>query len=269
MKYLRTHARPHLDDICAFWLFKRYLPEAKEAELGFVEGKDRAQAKDDADTVHVGIGGGKYDEHKGDVGDCATTLVWKDIMTRVEIPEREKRAVQKIVDWALLEDTGKMFNEPRRAFSVPAILGGYFDGHGADSLQQTMFGFDLLDSLIVSQRNEVHVEDIWASRTEFDSRYGRAVAMRGTARQMEPYAYGQGFDLVLVVNDGDTYQTIRAKGNSDIDLTPTAEALKVQDSNADWYFHHSKKMLICGGDHAPHARTSALKMEQLIELLKR
>src|SRR5690606_292671 len=152
--------------------------------------------------------------------------VWKDIMSRVDIKDNEKRAVQKIVDWALLEDTGKMFNEPRRSFSVPAILGGYFEANGQDSLKQTLFGFELLDALLVSQKNEVHVEDIWASRIEFASIYGRGVALRGTARQLEPYAYKQGADIVLVVNENDTYQTIRASGTSDIDLTPTYERLR-------------------------------------------
>lgn len=71
MKNLVTHLRPHLDDVCALWLLRRYLPEAKDAEIGFVATNERGgDVHDSADTVHIGVGRGMFDEHKGDVGEC-------------------------------------------------------------------------------------------------------------------------------------------------------------------------------------------------------
>lgn len=269
MKTLITHLRPHLDDICAFWLLKRYLPEAKDAGLDFIATNEKGgDVVNDPAITYVGVGRGKYDEHKGDIGDCSTTLVWKDIRDRIAIDPRERRAVEKIVSWVLLEDTGKLNAEPYRFFSVPAMIEGFFDGRGRDSLATTMFGFEILDALIVAQRNEVLIEDDWKDRIEFDSRYGRAVAVVGTARQIDAYGYSHGFPLVVVVNPDRTYHTVRADAASDIDLTPTWEKLRAREPEASWYFHHSKKMLICGGDHAPNARLSSLTVEELIGYLK-
>lgn len=269
MKTLVTHLRPHLDDICALWLLKRYLPEDKDAALDFIATNEKGgDVKNDPDFVYIGIGRGKYDEHKGDIGDCATTLVWKDIRDRITLDDRERRAVGKVVSWVLLEDTGKLNAEPYRFFSVPAMIEGYFDSKGRDSHATTMFGFEILDSLIVAQRNEVLIEEDWKSRIEFDSRYGRAVAVVGNARQIDAYGYSHGFPLVVVMSPEGNYHTARANASSDIDLTPAWEKLKQVDPEASWYFHHSKKMLICGGDHAPLAHTSKLTLEQFMDVLK-
>ncbi|MEY4744580.1 MAG: hypothetical protein RL272_525, partial [Candidatus Parcubacteria bacterium] len=152
MKTLITHLRPHLDDICAMWLLKRYLPESKEAALDFIATNEKGgDVVADPDLTYIGVGRGKYDEHKGDIGECATTLVWNDIKGRVPRDEKEMRAVGKIVAWVLLEDTGKLNAEPYRFFSVPAIIEGYFDGHGRDSKAVTEFGFAMLDSLLLAQ----------------------------------------------------------------------------------------------------------------------
>ncbi len=269
MKTLITHLRPHLDDICALWLLQRYLPDAREAKLDFIATNEKGgDVIDDPDLTYVGVGRGKYDEHKGDIGQCATSLVWNDIKGRAALDAKETRAVEKIVAWVLLEDTGKLNAEPYRFFSVPAIIEGYFDGHGRDSKAVTEFGFAMLDALLLAQRNEVRIEDDWNGRVEFESRWGRAVAIVGTARQIDAYAYSRGIPLVVIVNPDRTYHTIRADAASPIDLTPAWEKIHAREPQASWYFHHSKKMLICGGDHAPNARLSALTVEDLIGYLK-
>ncbi len=268
MKRLITHIRPHLDDICALWLFKRYLPEAKDAEISFVATNAKGgDTHDDADTACIGVGRGKYDEHKGDIDDCSTTLVWKDILTKVQFDPAEQKAVQKIVDWAFLEDTGRLGAEARRSFAVPAMIEGFYDGHSRDSLQVTVFGFTMLDAIVVAQRNEVKIENAWATRKEFTSRYGKTVAVVGDARGLDAYAYGRGFDLIAIMDTSGKYHTYRANATSTIDLTTTRDLLAKIDPTAEWYFHHSKKMLICGGDHSPHTPTSKLSFEQFIEAI--
>lgn len=268
MKTLVTHYRPHLDDVCAFWLLKRYLPEARDAALAFTAtGPRGGQQHDDEDTVCVGVGRGKFDEHKGDVGDCATTLVFKHILSKVTLDPREERAVRKIVDWTFLEDTGRLSTVPYRDFTLPVLIELFPASEDSDR-KVTELGFAILDALLVVQRNVVLVEDDWAKRIEFDSRYGRAVALESAARKVDTFAYAKGFGLVVIVDPDRTYHTIRADAASSIDLTPAWEAIKAKDPDADWYFHHSKKMLICGGDHAPNARHSSLTLMDLVEALK-
>lgn len=267
MKTLVTHYRPHLDDICAFWILKRYLPEAKDAALAFTAtGPGGGVMHDDADTVCVGVGRGMFDEHKGDVGDCATTLVFKHVMAKIEIDAQELRALRKIVDWALLEDTGKLSTVPFRDFTLPVLIELFPAGPGSDA-KVTELGFAVLDALLVVQRNVVRIEDDWAKRREFDSRYGKAVALESSARKIDTYAYAKGFPLAVIVDPDRTYHTVRADAAADIDLTPAWEKIRERDPQADWYFHHSKKMLICGGDHAPGARPSSLSLDDLIGIL--
>ncbi len=266
MKNLVTHLRPHLDDVCALWLLRRYLPEAKDAEIGFVATNERGgDVHDSADTVHIGVGRGMFDEHKGDVGECATTLVFKHIASRVEIPPQERRALQKIADWVLLQDTGKLNAAPQHEFSVPVILEGEYD-RTRDNGAVVDFGFAILDALLIGQRNVVKIEDDWQKRVEFVSRFGKAVAIESKTRGMDAHAYALGIPLVVIADDTG-YRTIRADALSDIDLTPVYETIKTLDPRGRWYFHHSKKMLICGGEHAPGSPPSALPLRRLIEIL--
>lgn len=270
MKTLITHLRPHLDDICALWLLKRYLPEAKDAQIDFIPTDEKGgKVSDDPEIAYVGVGRGRFDEHKGDIGDCAATLVWKHAEPRAAIADPiEKRAIRKMVAWVFQEDTGRLNTVPYRAFTAPSIIEGYFDGHDRDSAKTAEFGFAMLDALLMTQKNEVRLEDDWANRKEFASRWGKAVAVVGASRQIDSYAYGRGFPLAVIMDPNATYHTIRADASSDIDLASVYEALRKREPEASWYFHHSGKMLICGGDHAPGATLSKLSMEELIALLK-
>lgn len=269
MKKLVTHIRPHLDDICALWLLKRLLPDAKDAEIAFVPTNERGgDVADGAEVLYVGVGRGMFDEHKGDIGQCATSLVFAFLKEKAVVPEADARAYAKIVEWVLLEDTGRLNVMANRSFSIPAVIEGHFDRVNRDSTDVTALTFTILDDLFVMQKNAVVVEDAWATRVEFDSRFGRAAAVAANARQLDSYAYSHGVPLVLIVDSDLTYHTFRADAASDIDLTPVWEKLKEVDPGASWYFHHSKKMLICGGDHAPYAVPSKLTLEGMIALVK-
>lgn len=268
MKTLTTHFRPHLDDICAMWLMKRFLPEAKDAGIDFMAtGPGGGKPVDDPELVYVGVGRGRFDEHKGDVGKCATSLVFDYVKEKVAFDPLELRAVAKIVDWVLLEDTGKLNTIEQRDFTVPVLIELYPIGPGSD-VKVSELGFAILDGILVVQRNAVLIEDDWSGRKEFASRYGKAVAIGSGARKIDTYAYANGFDLAVIADPARHYLAVRASADSDIDLTPLHEQLKTADAGAAWYFHHSKKMLICGGDRAPDATPSSLALEQLIELMK-
>jgi hypothetical protein len=269
MKTLVTHVRPHLDDICAMWLMLRYASEARGAKLEFiVTNAVGGKVKDDPDYIYIGVGRGKYDEHKGDVGQCATTLVFNDLKGRATWDDIERRALERIVAWVLEEDTGKLSDIPYREFSVPLILQGEYAVTDRDSKAVTELGIRILDALFSTQKNMVRLDDDWAQRIEFDSRFGRAVAMSSFAREVENHAYAKGFDLVVFVNPDMTYHNIRAKAGTAIDLTSVHEDLKKREPEAGWYFHHSKKMLICGGELAPDVKPSKLTLEQMIELVR-
>lgn len=262
---LITHLRPHLDDACAVWLMRRYLPAAKDAPVEFVT--TGTVGTDDPETVMIGVGRGRFDEHKGDLDDCAATLVLKHLKGGSFIPAADLPAIERLVGWVKEEDLGLLNKVERREFTVPIILENFYDHAGGDSGRQIGLAFDLLDALLLAQKNQVTLDEDWEKRVEFGSVFGPAVALKSDARSIDAFAYARGFDLVVWVNKKRSYHNIRAAASSRIDLTPVYQELRRVDNQADWFFHHSKKMLICGSELDPKARPSKLSLEWLIDLL--
>ncbi|MEK9151819.1 MAG: hypothetical protein AAB692_00470 [Patescibacteria group bacterium] len=268
MKTLITHIRPHLDDLCAMWLLRHFAPEFKDSAVDFIPtNKKGGETKANPDFTYIGVGRGQFDEHKGDIGKCATSLVFDHLKERNLLGDGAA-AAEKLTTWALEEDTGKLHTIPYRDFTVPIILQSTFDLSNRDSRAVADLGFKILDALFVAMRNTVEIEADWEKRIAFMSRFGSAVALESDARGVDSHGYIRGFDVVVIVNKARTHHTIRAKAGTNIDLTSVYRALKEKDPEAAWYFHHSKKLLICGGDITSEKDLSKMTVEQLVELLK-
>jgi hypothetical protein len=89
-----THERPHLDEIVAVWLLRRFgeqrFPGVATATVSFTSARKLVEAglkPEDYEArgmLLLGIGGGRLDEHptmeeNRKAGDCATTLVAKEL----------------------------------------------------------------------------------------------------------------------------------------------------------------------------------------------
>lgn len=81
-----VHNRPHLDEIAAIWLLKKFgqeiFPGIGDAEIAFLntgrespDGRSAAEYEEEG-VLFVGVGGGRFDDHPKN-GECATTLVAK------------------------------------------------------------------------------------------------------------------------------------------------------------------------------------------------
>jgi hypothetical protein len=269
MPLLLTHVRPHVDDVCGLWLLERFDPAFAGATRAFVPSSEAAEwLAAHPDAVAVGTGRGRYDEHKGDLGETAATLVYKDVRAKVA-DDLTRRALDRLIEWVRKLDTGLFVADPQGDFSLAAALRGSYEVGGQDSEAVIALGYRALDGLLVVQRQMVQLEDDWSGHIEFDSPYGRAAAFVSSAEGAESYAYRRGFDLAVTVNREGTYSNVRAAATTAADLSPVAEALKSADPGAEWFVHHSKKMLICGGYLAPHARTSALSLAQLVDVVRK
>ncbi|MBM3331647.1 hypothetical protein FJY68_07335 [candidate division WOR-3 bacterium] len=93
-KSILTHERPHIDEIVAIWLLRRFgeqrFPGISTAAVTFTSLRKLAEAGlkpeeyEAKGTLLLGIGGGRFDEHPTleegrKAGDCATTLVAKEL----------------------------------------------------------------------------------------------------------------------------------------------------------------------------------------------
>ncbi|MEA3249664.1 MAG: hypothetical protein U9Q03_04910 [Patescibacteria group bacterium] len=270
MKTILTHHRPHLDDVCAMWLLKRFLPDYQNAGIDFANAGPVEGGADEADPnkTYVGVGRGKFDEHKGDHGECSASLVLAYVREKASLEGNITKALGRVVDWVLLEDTGKLAMIEYRDFSVSAVLRGEYDRAGKDSHAVASIGFAILDALLHTQFNLIRLEKDWEKRIEFESMVGLAVAIETSAHDADVFAYRKGFNLVVTMNVAHSYHSIRASVESGIDLTPINDELKRREPDAGWFFHHSKQMLICGGDLAPNVMPSRLSMDQLIDVTK-
>jgi hypothetical protein len=266
MKTIYTHNRPHLDDVCAIWLLKRFLPDCQNAGIDFMNAGPIED--EDPNNIYVGVGRGKFDEHKGDVGECAASLVFAHVRENASLESNVVTALQAMVDWVLLEDTGQLAQMEYRDFCIPSVLRGEYDRAGKDSPAVVSIGFGMLDALLHTQLNRIRLENDWQKRVEFESMFGQAVAMETSANDADVFAYRKGFKLVVTLNVAHSYHSIRASADSDIDLTPVFEEITRREPDAGWFFHHSKKMLLCGGDLAPNVIPSRLTLEQMMEVTK-
>lgn len=278
-KILVTHINPHLDDIAAIWLFKKFHHEYQESEIKFISASISGSTlggvavDSDQDIVHFGVGRGKYDEHKGDIGECATSLVWKEIVEQGFAPsdEIEKRSYEDLVEWNTLIDTARLPQMPYDEFSVPSFIRP-LSGRLADSLEAVVLGEKILDRILQVLISKNKVKKDWENKIEFDTKWGRGVAvasdaatrsiLRSLAKE-EDLTYGV-FLMIRPTSKSAEYFSDK----EEVDLTQLNLKISQIDPDASWFFHHSKKMLLCGAKAAPGGVPSKLTLEQLMTAVK-
>lgn len=269
MKILVTHTRPHLDDVCGVWLYRKFVPGWQKVKVHFIatsaEGAEPyGGGKVDAnpDIVHIGVARGKYDEHKGDKGESAATLVFKDLADRRFLTQDrdELLALRKVIAYVLEGDLGLRMGKRESIYELRLVILGV-----PDSLDRISAGCIMLDGLLNLFKDEVILDWDWRKKKIFRTRWGRGVGLSSRVRATSR-AYGAGYVLVAQVDPVLGYRFIRADARSKVDLTAIFRKVKKLEPVADWYLHHSKRMLICGSEVAPQSHLSRLTLEELIAL---
>lgn len=273
MKTLVTHINPHLDDICAIWLFKKFHPAWRDARIEFLsaakegvtfEGK---AVDSDPDVVHFGIGRGKFDEHKGDIGESAGSLVWKEIKDSGLAPkdEIERKALEELVAWNNLIDTGKAPSCEFSEFSVQSLIRP-LDSKPETSQKAIDLGEEILDRILnVLKRKQQAILD-FEKRIEFETKFGHTTAISSETLD-RAFCKMRGGDLFLIYNP--KYKSVQFFTPSDnLDLQPIYDKAKEKDPGAGWYLHQSHHIIICGSHTAPDSKPTKFSFDQLIELAK-
>lgn len=273
MGTLITHINPHLDDIFAIWLFKKFHPDFKNAKIEFLsaakegvtfEGKP---VDSDPDVVHFGIGRGKFDEHKGDIGESAGSLVWKDIKNQGLAPkdEIEIKALEEMVKWNTLIDTGQAPSYEFSEFSIQSLIRP-LDSKKESSIKALQLGEEILDRIFpVLKRKQLSIKD-WEKALKFTSSFGKSYAVSSETVDRAFCKKTRG-DLFIIYHP--KYKSVQFfTPSQDIDLEPIYQKVKSMDPDADWYFHQSHHIIMCGSHTAPDSKPTKLTFEQLIEIAK-
>lgn len=267
MKILVTHINPHLDDIFAIWLLKKYDPKYADFEVDFISATHDKGGEETEDRVFVGTGGGKFDEHKEGLATCAGSLVFDYLKMEGLLPKDnlEVKALEEMIEWNKKIDTGTIPIEAYDEFSVPAFIRSK-DSKKESSLDDVELGSRILERiLLVAKRTQQSLND-WESRIEFQTRFGKTIAVESNTID-RPFCKRMGGDLFLLVNpkyNGVQYFT----PSHTLDLSPIYEKVKELDPEADWFLHQSHHMVICGSSSAPDSKKTKLSFEDLIKVAK-
>lgn len=270
-KLLVTHARPHLDDVAAIWVLRKFHPDFADAKMEFLVRPAGGQFVIPHDATAIGIGRGQFDEHKGDLEDCAATLVWKWLIAEpdVTIGTKTRSAVDRLMSWVLKEDLGQLNGVDWRDWSVSAAYANYEEVVDEDDHRVYEFGVQLLESLLIGFQDQLALDADWAGRVEFDTQWGKAVALISDVHGSSARAYRDGAVLVIEIDRTKGFRQFRADAHSTVDLSEVYEVVRKKEPDASWFFHHSKRLLLCGSSSATEFIPSQLTLEQMIELVKK
>lgn len=299
MKTILTHVRPHIDDICGAWLVKKYLPGWRSARLKFVTATTLDPKR--SDVVCIGMGRGRFDEHKGNIGESAASLVWKTVRRRARNAE-ERAALELLVRWVQDEDQSlHAADDPEMGPSAqlyyyflrqnflpdvtsgrggvgdrdawipplrlpPARQGGEIDDE-MRSEASTAFGFEILENALLAYRSRVRLDQAWRRRIDFITPWGKAAGVVTDESGADDYAYRKGYALVVLVRPAKGYRQFRASPRSKVNLSVAYRKLLEIDARADWFLHHTHKLLLSGSDVAPELRTSKMTLKELIAIV--
>lgn len=266
MKTLVTHINPHLDDIFAIWLLKKYDPKYAPFEVDFISASHGGNEETE-DKIFVGTGGGKFDEHKEGLNTCAGSLVHEYLKSGGLLPKDQitVKALEEMVDWNKKIDMGTIPIEAYDEFSVPAFIRTKNDKKEG-SLEDVELGSKILDRILQGLKKKQQSLLDWEKRIEFESKFGKSYAVKsGTIDR--PFCKRMGGDLFLIYNP--KYPSIQYFTPSHtLDLSPIYEKLKKLDPQASWYLHQSHHIVLCGSSSAPDSKPTKLSFEQLIEVAK-
>lgn len=265
MKTLVTHINPHLDDILAIWLFRKFDPEFRDANLEFISASRDAASSESEEKTFVGTGGGQFDEHKEGLKTCAGSLVYDYLKEKGLIPDDQitQKALEKMVNWNLLIDTGQASSSEFDEFSVQALIRSK-SNDSTDSKKSVELGEEILNRILeVLKRKQKSLVD-WEQAVEFTSKFGKTYAISSETINRE-FCREQDGDLYLMYDP--KYPSVQFFAPVK-DIAEIYEKVKEKDPNASWFLHQSHHMVICGSSSAPDSKLTKLSFEELIELTK-
>jgi hypothetical protein len=259
------HLAPDLDCLTAIWILVRF-GGAEEATLAFVptgSTLDQAAVDSDPAIVHVDTGGGRFDHHHtADVSLSAAELVRREVAPRDE-------ALRRLVDQVTRLDHAEAGGGRMPIFfNINDLIAGYNALYPTRPHHVALAMQPNLDAWYEHELRQIRLEKAFARRTEFNTRWGLGIAMQSDDGASSKLAYGHGA-VLFAYRDRLGYMGIAAKSQSDVDLEPVYVDLKRIDSEADWYLHPNRRLLLCGTPKSPPRQRSDLSLAELVEVIKR
>jgi hypothetical protein len=260
-----THQRPHLDEVVAIWLLRKFDPAFKDCNYQFLPYFGQVPPGDHITTV--GFGGGKYDEHKLSHHISAAHLVYDDLLTR-GLVKSDDQALIEIVKYTDRVDRGQTLVEDNDgwAYTPSSIIRSHIERTGDDA-DAVRFGLELIDNCVTELRAQAAFQADWAKRIEFNTPWGKGAGVVSDYMFSDSYAYAHGFPVRIQCHRSDPISSIKIDPSVDADLTPVYDKAVALEPDS-WYIHQMKKMVISNVNPSTGRTPTKLTLQQLIDLVK-
>lgn len=252
------------------------------------------------ETIHVDTGMGALDHHQtSDNNTCGAKLTLDFILNNIDSTlhkhEIKREAVKRIVELVIDDDHFQEVYYPDSnhdvyELGIVSIIQGYKLMHQKDDARLVVFVMECLDAVLHNLETKIWAEkEIKEKGIEFTSKWGRSIAIESINDEVLKLSQMMGY--VLAVRRDPNGGFIRIKALPDarrnreakiinneekklqeivktIDLTPYYEKLKKMDSDASWFLHASRRMLLNGSSKNPTMRGTKLTLSQVVEILQ-
>lgn len=273
MKTIVTHIGPDLDAITSVWLVKKFFRGWGEAVLAFVPAGNTLKGMEpdsDPEILHVDTGFGKFDHHQTNADTCASKLIYEEIV----LTNGDDEALFRMI--ALVNETDhfrEVFYPNATAdywdFSIIAQIDGWRLLYSEDPLKVVALGMDSLDGIYKTFQNKIWAEKELSQGTEFNTKWGKAIALETTNDEVVHLGQKKGFALVIRKDPRKGYLRIKSLPKSEIDLEPIYNKLKEDEPEASWFLHASHHMVLNGSSKNPTMKPSRRPLSEIVETIKK
>jgi len=272
MKTIVTHIGPDLDAITSTWLVKTFFPGWEEALLAFVPAGttlNKMSPDSDPEIIHVDTGFGKFDHHQTDADTCAARLVYEEIVKQHGVDPVLERLVAVVND---VDHFREVFYPNAAAdyweFWIVAQIDGWRLLHGENPTKIMELGFQSLDGIYKVLLNKMWAEKELLNAIEFPTKWGKGAGFETVNDEVIHQAQKRGFSVVIRKDPKKGYVRIKSLPKEEIDFTALYERLKSDDTDATWFLHASRHMILNGSAKNPDMKPSKRTLADLVRVIQ-
>lgn len=225
----------------------------------------------DPNVIHVDTGGGKFDHHQDQKRKPACFQVLSELKKQ-SLKVSENEALERLIAVVTDADEGNYIHWPesqtdRYEFSLDSLIGG-LKKLGYPDEKVVELACILLDGVYSTLRSKIRAEKILDEGIVFKTPWGKGIGFEADSDAVLDLGEKKGFSVVVRRDPHNGSVRIYARNDRGVDLTPVLEKLKKMDSEATWFLHQSKCLLLNGSSKNPNMRITKLSFKEVLEAFK-
>jgi len=275
-KMIVTHIFPDLDALGAIWLLIRFHPDFSETGFAFVpagETYENQAVDSDPTIIHVDTGMGQFDHHQLTAKTAAAELVFNYLKSQKFITLKHQSALERLVKLIVeIDNFDDCFwpesSADRYDVGLSEIINNLKISGRLNDKELVYQGLILLDAAMAGFLIKIKAEAEIGTGEIFTSRWGKSLAVESKHSLVSKLAQKMGFSLVVRKEPKTGFVSIKSQPKAAIDLKPVFDQLVKADSQASWFFHQSRHIIVNGSRHNPAVKASGLSLKEIVDIVK-